>query len=295
MPEGDIVARVARRLNEALAGRPLTRGELRWPTLGAVDLAGVTVTEHVSVGKHLLTRLGDGRTLRTHLRMDGYWRIHETRDLASGTGRRPDASDHVRCVLATEQWTCLGHHLGMMDLVPTRREHDLVGHLGPDLLAPDLDVPAAARRIRDQGPRVIGEVLLDQRVVCGAGTIYLAETLWRLGIHPWTPAGDLGDRAGDVVATAAALLTRSVAAPFPTATGNPPPAARTGAGRAASPADGLPMPARGAAESMDTYVHGRRGRPCVRCGDAIVERPIGPLAHQRPAFFCPTCQPRPRA
>ena len=58
MPEGDIVARVARRLNEALAGRPLTRGELRWPTLGAVDLAGVTVTEHVSVGKHLLTRLG---------------------------------------------------------------------------------------------------------------------------------------------------------------------------------------------------------------------------------------------
>ena len=306
MPEGDIVARVARRLNEVTAGQVLTRGELRWPTLGDVDLTGARVTEHASVGKHLLTRLEDGRTLRTHLRMEGYWRIHETPAAPSiRTGRRtpePAASPDVRCVLATTRFTCVAHRLGMMDLVPTRREHELIGHLGPDLLDPALDVPAAAARILAQGPRPIGEVLLDQRVVCGVGTIYLAETLWRLGIHPWTPAGSLGGRAGDVVATASALLARSVAAPYPTATGHPPPgtgatdAPGAGTGTGTVPGrGGRPAPARGAPEGQPTYVHGHSGRACPRCGDAVVVRLIGPPAQQRPAYFCPTCQPRPRA
>ena len=57
MPEGDTVLRTARRLHLALAGRPLIRTELRWPTLGHADLAGRTVTEVVSYGKQILTRI----------------------------------------------------------------------------------------------------------------------------------------------------------------------------------------------------------------------------------------------
>ena len=56
MPEGDTVLRTARRLDQALAGRPLVRSELRWPTLGEADLAGRTVTEVVAYGKQILTR-----------------------------------------------------------------------------------------------------------------------------------------------------------------------------------------------------------------------------------------------
>ena len=57
MPEGDTVLRTARRLHQALAGRPLVRAELRWPTLGDADLAGRTVAEVTAYGKHILTRI----------------------------------------------------------------------------------------------------------------------------------------------------------------------------------------------------------------------------------------------
>ncbi len=57
MPEGDTVWLAGRRLHDALAGRPLTRSDFRVPQLATADLAGRTVTEVVSRGKHLLFRL----------------------------------------------------------------------------------------------------------------------------------------------------------------------------------------------------------------------------------------------
>src|SRR6202012_2912855 len=74
MPEGDVVWQTARRLHQALAGRPLTRSDFRVPQLATADLSGDVVTETVSRGKHLLTRTRGGLTVHTHLRMDGSWR-----------------------------------------------------------------------------------------------------------------------------------------------------------------------------------------------------------------------------
>ena len=59
MPEGDTVWLAAKRMNTALAGATLRRGELRVPQLAAVDLAGATVREVVPRGKHMLIRLAD--------------------------------------------------------------------------------------------------------------------------------------------------------------------------------------------------------------------------------------------
>ena len=70
MPEGDTVWLAARRMNTALAGATLRRGELRVPQLAAVDLAGVGVREVVPRGKHLLVRLADDWILRTHFRIN---------------------------------------------------------------------------------------------------------------------------------------------------------------------------------------------------------------------------------
>ena len=71
MPEGDTVWRACQRLNEVLAGRELTRSEFRVPTLATIDLAGVTVREVVSRGKHQLFRFANNLTLHTHFRMEG--------------------------------------------------------------------------------------------------------------------------------------------------------------------------------------------------------------------------------
>lgn len=256
MPEGDVVLRTARRLDAALTGHVLARGELRWADLGGVDLAGVQVTGTTAVGKHLLTRLADGRTLHSHLRMDGYWRVYRT-----GTERGADRAVRARVVLGTATWTCVGFLLGMVDLVRTRDERLVVGHLGPDVLAPDVDVDAAGARIPAQGARPVGETLLDQRVVAGLGTIYMAETLWRHEVWPWTPSAEVDGPA--LVATARRLLLRSANAPLPTATGD----VRRGAN-----------------------VHGRAGRGCPRCRTPIVESRVGVAPLDRPVFWCPRCQ-----
>jgi endonuclease-8 len=260
VPEGDVVLRTARRLDAALAGHALVRTDLRWPTVAATDLTGLPVLGTATVGKHLLTRFADGRTLHTHLRMEGSWRVERTAPGARHPGRG------VRAVLVGPRWTAVGLRLGMMDVVRTRDEHLLVGHLGPDVLAPDWDLPHAVDNVRAQGDRGIGETLLDQRVVAGLGTIYMAESLWAHGISPWAPASSVAEPEA-LLSTARRLMQRSVAATTPTATGDVRP-------------------------GRENHVHGRAGRPCRRCGNTIAVADVGAAPTTRPAFHCPTCQPR---
>ena len=295
MPEGDAVRRTANRLHAALAGMPLVHAELRWPGLGGVDLAGRTVVEVVSYGKHLLLRLAavgarravtaggasisrgpalpsqpapttfggevPAMTLHAHLRMDGKWVIRET------TGRWPSASnDAVRAVLANERWTAVGEWLGMLDLVPTAAEHTLLGHLGPDLMADDfLDsgLPIALQRFARHPERTIGQALLDQTNVAGIGTMYLAESLFRQRISPWTPTAEVDVAA--LLLVARRQMLAGVAQPIPNTTGD--------------------------TRFHEThYAHARSGRPCRRCGTTIRVASVGEPSRERPAFYCPTCQ-----
>src|SRR3712207_1149883 len=99
VPEGDTVWLAAQRMNTALAGATLRRGEFRLPQLAALDLAGSTVREVLPRGKHLLIRLADDRTLRTHFRMDGSWHIYRPgtkwRGGAGQPGRGVPAHRHL--------------------------------------------------------------------------------------------------------------------------------------------------------------------------------------------------------
>lgn len=262
MPEGDILRRTARRLDQALAGEALTRAEVRWPTPGEVDLVGRTVLSTVSYGKHLLTRFDDARTLHTHLRMEGSWAIARTGEPAAAAG-----GAFVRVVLGTDAWTAIGTRIGMLDVIATRDEHTVIGHLGPDVLDPafpGFGLAEALRRWVAQGETPVAEVLLNQRVVAGIGTIYTAESLFARRLWPWTAADQVRDPAA-LLMVARTLMARSVAAASPTATGD------TTRGRT-------------------TLVHGRWHQPCRRCGASIAlgRAFVPPL--DRPIYFCPTCQ-----
>jgi endonuclease-8 len=278
MPEGDTVLRTARRLHQALAGRPLVRSELRWPSLGDADLAGRTVTEVTAYGKHILTRIApvdpaaaarrrptvpDGPlTLRSHLRMEGRWYVH-ARDAEPWP---PAGRASVRAVLGGAEWTAIGTWLGLLDLVPTSAERDLIGHLGPDIMADGFDGDAAVPRLLTDPARPVGAALLDQTTVAGIGTMYMAEALFVQRVSPWTPVAEVDLPA--LLGTARRQLLRGVSQAVPATTGNP----RRG---------------------MQTYVHGRSGRPCQRCGGTIRVAEIGPTDKRRPAFYCPACQPGP--
>lgn len=265
MPEGDILRRTATRLDRALAGQVLERAELRWPTAAEVDLVGRTVLGTASYGKHLLTRFDDGRTLHTHLRMDGSWRIART-----GTPGARAGSPAVRTVLANATWTAVGELIGMLDVVATRDEHTLIGHLGPDLLADDFEsvgLPEALRRFAAQGSRPLCEVLLDQTVVAGIGTIYMADSQFLERLWPWTPADAVADPAR-LLLVARALMLRSVRTASPSTTGE------TYRGRT-------------------TWVHGRYREPCRRCGTPIRRGTANEQPYERPVFFCGRCQAPP--
>lgn len=288
MPEGDTVFRTARLLDRSLSGRVLTRTDFRVPQLATSDLAGGTVLETVSRGKHLLTRIdgpGTGRqwTLHTHLRMEGSWRVYRPGQ------RRP--AHQARVVLETEPAVAVGFSLGVVELLPRADEATAVGHLGPDLLGPDWDEAEAVRRLREDpdrpigealldqtrlagagtelsslgGDREIGVALLDQRCLAGIGTLYRAEALFLTGVNPFMKVGEVPDLS-KVVNMAQRLLKSNVERGTQSTTGDLRPGERH-------------------------WVFQRPGRSCRRCGTKLGDGKQGPVGRERPIFWCPSCQP----
>jgi len=259
VPEGDTVWLAAQRMNTALAGATLVRGEFRLPQLATLDLSGAGVREVVPRGKHLLIRLADDRTLRTHFRMDGSWHIYRP-----GTKWRGGPAYDIRVVLATSDWECVGYRLHDVEIVPTADEGRLVGHLGPDVLGPDWDLDEALRRLREHPDEQIGAAILDQRNLAGIGNLYKVETLFLAGVHPWTRVADVPDLAA-LVERARTLMRANRHHPEQSTTGS----TRRG---------------------EDHWVAGRKGRPCRRCGTAILLGEQGPATQERVTWWCPTCQ-----
>ncbi|MFJ8663555.1 Fpg/Nei family DNA glycosylase [Streptomyces sp. NPDC093795] len=258
MPEGDTIWQAAHRLHTALAGRVLTRSDLRVPRFATADLTGRTLLDVTPRGKHLLARIEGGLTLHSHLRMDGAWRVY-------ATGERPRGGpDHqIRAILGNAESTAYGYRLPVLELIRTTEESRVVGHLGPDLLGPDWDPDEAVRRLTADPARTLGEALLDQRNLAGIGNVYKSELAFLAGVTPWLPVGELApDVPARLVVTAHRLLEANKDRPD----------RRTTTTRHAA---GTPL-----------HVYGRGGHPCLRCGTPIRKAELG----DRVTYWCPGCQ-----
>jgi endonuclease-8 len=255
MPEGDTVWLTAHRLDQALAGQALTVADLRVPQLATVDLRDDEVTQVLARGKHLLTRLGSGRTLHSHLRMDGSWYL-------TAAGRRPHRHpEHmIRAQLGNREWLATGYRVHDLRLVLTEHEDELVGHLGPDLLGDDWDPEHAVANLLTAPGRPIAEALLDQRNLAGIGNMYKSETLFIERVDPWAPTGSVPDLPA-LVSTAQRLLRANRDHPEQSTTGS-------------------------TLRGTQHWVYGRRGEACRRCRSAIRYAEQG----ERSTYWCPTCQ-----
>lgn len=276
MPEGDTVYRAARALNDALAGRTLTRCDIRVPAFATVDLTGERVHDVVSRGKHILIRVGTS-TIHSHLKMDGEWRVFPP----GAPWRKP--AHLARIVLGTAAGTVVGFELGILEVLPTAREADAVGHLGPDLLDPDWAHAAgsgrreasagraggeghaeAERRLARQPDMPIAVALLDQRNLAGLGNEYVAELCFLRGMLPTRPVRD-------------ADLPRTVALAHRLIMANRDRVVRTTTGDSR--------------RGRTTWVYGRGGEPCRRCGTSIVTGRLGAdELTLRETYHCPHCQ-----
>lgn len=261
MPEGDTVWLTARKLHDALAGRVLTRSDLRVPRFATADLTGREVLDVTPRGKHLLTRVEGGLTLHSHLRMDGSWRVY-----APGERWRGGPSHQIRAILGNAEQIAVGYRLPVLELLRTRDEEQVVGHLGPDLLGPDWAPGTALDNLLTDPGRALGEALLDQRNLAGIGNVYKSELSFMARVTPWLPVGELPPGVAErLVATAHRLLEANKER-FDRRT--TPGARRT---------------------EQHLFVYGREGRPCLRCGTPI--RKAG--QDERVTYWCPGCQSGP--
>lgn len=259
MPEGDTVFRTARRLHEALAGREVTRFDIRVPSYATADLTGETVHAVVPRGKHLLIRIGD-QTLHSHLKMEGRWLVFRPGE------RWRSPAFQARAIVGTADAVAVGFEIAMVDLVPTADEDDLVGHLGPDLLGPDWDPIEAARRVASD-PRPVHVAILDQRNLAGLGNEYANELLFVRGLLPTRPASELdASTVAGLVDTAARMIRANRDRSGRTFTGNTRP-------------------------GQQNWVYRREKRPCRRCGTLIRRTDLGATdTSERIVFWCPVCQ-----
>jgi endonuclease VIII len=250
VPEGDTIWRTAAGLRAALEGRSVVAARPQ----ALERLQGTTLLAVEPVGKHLLMRFSDGSTLHSHMRMTGSWHLY-------GEGERWRRPAHqARAVLDFGDRLAVCFAAPVVELV--RNAEQAVAHLGPDLLGDHVRLDEVVARARAVGPTPLGELLLDQRVCSGIGNVYKCEGLWEERIDPWRSSGELSDQQlGQLFGTVReAMRTNLRGGTF---------ARRFAAGRPAA-------------------VHGRRGRPCPRCGAPIASRQQGDQA--RWTYWCAGCQ-----
>jgi endonuclease-8 len=250
MPEGDTIWRTAAGIRARVGGARVVAARPE----GLGRHAGATLEAVEPVGKHLLMRFSGGWSLHSHMRMTGSWHLYRPGE----AWRRPERL--ARAVLDFGDWLAVCFAAPVVRLV---RDGDAaVAHLGPDLLTDDFSAGVVVARARSSGPRPLGELLLDQTVAAGIGNVYKCEALWRLRLDPWRSSADLPDaELRELFETARRLMLANVE-------GGPAPRRFPGTGHAA--------------------VHGRRGRPCPRCGTPVRSRQQGEQA--RWTYWCPTCQ-----
>jgi endonuclease-8 len=252
MPEGDTVWHTATILRDALAGKALTRCDIRVPKYATVDLTGQVVDEVISRGKHLFIRVGDA-SIHSHLKMDGSWKVNPV--------SKPSRAGHrIRIILEASDIQAVGVDLGVLEVLEREHDTDAVSYLGPDLLGDDWDPQVAAANLAAEPGRPLAAALLDQRVMAGVGNVYCNELCFVTGHLPTAPVKDVKDplrmvqRARDMLWLNRSRWNRVT----------------TGDTR----------------HGRELWVYGRAGQACRRCGTLIESDSSG----DRVSYWCPVCQ-----
>ncbi|HVE92966.1 MAG TPA: DNA-formamidopyrimidine glycosylase family protein [Actinomycetota bacterium] len=255
MPEGDTIFRAARTLHGVLAQKPLVRFEA--PGLEGPPPGPGEVVESVRAkGKHLLIRFSGGRTLHSHMGMNGSWHVYRP-------GQRWQKPRHrARVVVEAGGWVAVCFSPMTLELIGDAEAavHERLSSLGPDLCLPDADLQEALRRMRARPNMQLGVALLDQRIACGVGNVFKSEALHAAREDPFALVRDVSDARLRTLIEIAAVQLRS----------------NLGSGRRTTVEEGL-------------AVYKRSGRDCRRCSATI--RMLHQGKPPRSTYWCPGCQP----
>ena len=282
MPELPEVETVRRGLTPAMEGQVIVqadvnRPDLRWPFPEnmAQRLTGQTVVKLRRRSKYVLADLSSGETLLIHLGMSG-------RMLISGDplGQfvhehpAPEKHDHVVFHMANGARVTFNdpRRFGAMDLLNTTTadQHKLLSVLGPEPLGNDFNDSVLIKAFKNKKSPV-KSALLDQRIVCGLGNIYVCEALYRSGISPKRLAKDItATRIRSLVPIIRDVLSEAIEAGGSSL-------------KDFRQADGELGYFQ---HSFDVY--GREREPCK--GDGCTNKIERAVQSGRSSFYCPSCQ-----
>jgi formamidopyrimidine-DNA glycosylase len=256
------------------------RRDPRGPDGFALALTGRRFLDARRRGKYLWLPLDSGDALLAHLGMSGQLLVQTTDAPAERHLRvrismqRPDATAGTAAPDLDLRFVDQRMFGGLSISAGGAELPSEIAHIARDPLDPRFDDDAFVRRVRRRAAGV-KRLLLDQTLVSGIGNIYADEALWRARIHGDRPGERLTARqARELLEHARAVMSDAL---------------RQGG----TSFDSLYVNVNGESgyfdRSLDAY--GREGEPCGRCGTAI--RRIA--FTNRSSFFCPRCQPAPRA
>jgi endonuclease VIII len=199
VPEGDSLARVARRLQVLVGERveaesPNPRAQVKHV---AERIDGKRLDAVRADGKNVFLTFEDGTVVRSHLKMKGRWWVHERgRNLGDGA---------PWLVLRGRTHEAVLWHGPVLELAARPRRA-----LGPDILErpPRIDAMRANLRSLPQS-MLLGEALQVQRAVAGIGNMWMCEALWDARVSPWRTLADVADAELDSALRAAARLMRA--------------------------------------------------------------------------------------
>lgn len=224
-------------------------------------LAGQSILSVTRRGKYLIITCRQG-SLLLHLGMTGHLRL-----VPSGAGA--GAHDHFDLELESGLTLRLNdvRRFGSIHFTSgDPLKHKLLQGIGPEPLTDELTGPYLYRKSRGK-KAPLQRFLMDSSVVAGLGNIYAAETLFRCGMLPFTPAGSLSEADCDRLCD---CIKKTLAASIE-------------AGRVM---DFTVREEKLVYFPQQLFVYGREGLTCRKCGSAIERGRLG----NRSTFHCPRCQ-----
>ena len=249
------------------------------------QLTGSVIREAARRGKFLWLPISADRALVGHLGMSGQMLLREPGAPAERHERVRIAIEHPRhgelAVVFADQRTF--GSLAIDQMVPTGDSAPAgwgtalsmipsqVAHIARDPLDDAFD-ERAFRAALAKKSSAIKRVLLDQTVVSGIGNIYADESLWASRLHPEQPANAISARkVTELLAEVRAVLHKALAE-----------------GGTSFDAQYVNVNGQAGYFAHSLNAYGRQGKPCDRCGNAIVRESF----MNRGSHFCPRCQRR---
>ncbi|MGV0439242.1 Fpg/Nei family DNA glycosylase [Corynebacterium mastitidis] len=269
MPEGHVIHGLAHRLSAEFGGSAVevSSPQGRFARKAAL-LNGHRLERAEAWGKHLFITFdapAPKHVVYIHLGLIGKLAVHP-HAAPIGQVRLRITDGHTAADLHGPQWCRL----------ITEEERALaIAKQGADPLRPDAQPqPILDSVLRSRRP--IGSLLMDQRLFAGVGNIYRAETLFRLGISPFTPGRDLPpDTARALWEDLVGLMRVGVER------------GRIDTVREEHTPEAMGRPPRKDDHGGEVYVYRREGQPCYVCGTPVHLQAM----EGRNLFWCPSCQP----